>query len=215
MSLDARVRETLERSGELIEPPVRESLARVRRRAAVRTVAMRAAAAATVLVGIVLVVLLGPSMARLFGAPVRPQPGGTPGVVAPDPLAGVWTTGSFPCRTAHAVATRAGFGEGVWDRRMCPTAGTMTIGYRFEDGRLLGFNAEGRVHWDGTYDVVDDHTFVADDGFDHGTVDYRFEDGKLHLRLLELTAPTDLTQLRKERLIWTMAMETAPFHRVG
>ena len=83
---------------------------------------------------------------------------------------------------------------------------------RLADGQLTELQSyDGgtpTVGWKGAYEFVDDHTFVADDGYPI-TYGFRWEGDKLHIRVLK-----DLHPDPDDLIAQVAIYESAPFTRV-
>ena len=159
------------------------------------------------------------SPTAVAAAPATPPPSDAPSPSAPqaspDPLAeGDYV--SPPLTAEMMVAAIEAHGLDPADARAFVAqegfADDAVVTMRLADGQLTELlSSDGgtpTIGWKGSYEFVDDHTFVADDGYPI-TYEFRWEGDKLHIRVLKDLYPDP------EDLIAQVAIyESAPFTRV-
>jgi hypothetical protein len=143
------------------------------------------------------------------------SPTAAPSASPLSPLEGTWATDVITCAEKLVALHEAGFTdaqitESDWS---CSEAGREVI--RFYAGRLLSFNHDGSVGWDGKYRIVDDETFEAgDNGTYYISYHYVLEGDLLTIRMIEDNRPDEPGPgFWGERIAQTAGYNTAPFTR--
>jgi hypothetical protein len=178
MSLDARLKEVLERSSRIVDPDVRRDLVTVRRKVHRATIVRRVGAvvlAAAIMVG---VVDIGPRILDAVGDRGTTRPGGpnnNPSAAASSPLEGSWTQeqscGDFVrrlaaqglSRYAAAFIVNNGYREGTRseiaaEAHPCRRSGPPLLRtWTFDGSELRGYLHGKRVDF-APFAVLDDHT---------------------------------------------------------
>jgi hypothetical protein len=157
-----------------------------------------------------------PSTPAVTAAVPTPVPTATPTASPPSPLEGTWTTRVTTCADKLAAVRKAEFTDAQiaasgWTCPPEPTRERM----RFFAGRLLSFNTDGSVGWDGLYRIVDDETFEAgDNGTYYITYHYVLDGDQLTVTNVEDNSPGKPGPgLWGEQIAQTAGWTTAPFTR--
>ena len=149
--------------------------------------------------------------------PAAPSVAATPAVppASPDPLAeGDYVTG--PLTAEMMVAAVEAHGLDPADARSLVAEEGFTenevVTMRLAGGQLTLLQSidggTATVGWQGAYEFVDDHTFVADDAFPI-TYGFRWEGDKLHISVLKDLFPDPMDLVAQVAIY-----ESAPFTRV-
>jgi hypothetical protein len=129
-----------------------------------------------------------------------------------SPLEGTWITRVITCAEKLAALHKAGFTDAQISASdwTCLPGGREMI--RFSAGRLLSFQRDGSVGWDGQYRIVDDKTFEAgDNGTYYITYHYVLDGDQLTVSSLEDNYPGEPGPgLWGEQIAQTAGWTTAP-----
>jgi hypothetical protein len=229
MSVDGRLRNELSRDASDVDVDVNQYLddvlIRGRRWRRIRR------AGGTVVVGALIAVLAvaGPTVLDAIRSqrdvPADHGPRERPIV---DPLVGSWQSTTTPAQLQSLADSRFRDAQNpAWKReletlyRQNGGVGVNTL--QFEGGRLtVELSADGAIpqpQWHGTYEIIDNNTFVAgDNGSFYITYRYQVDGNRLTVHVVEDLFPDDVglnpppvPDLLPQVLLW----ETAPFTKVG
>ena len=152
-------------------------------------------------------------------APATPPPSDAPSRSAPPASPDPLPEGDYvspPLTAEMMVAAMEAHGLDPADARSFVTGEGFTenevVTMRLADGQLTVLQGiDGgtpTVGWEGAYEFVDDHTFVADDGYPI-TYGFRWEGDKLHISVLKDLFPDPMDLIAQVAIY-----ESAPFTRV-
>ena len=173
-----------------------------------------------VAVGAAGLALLGPGMSGLGGR-VGPSPSVPLSPPPTSSLVGTWRTGPSTCAQQNAALANAGFMAeqlrlGGWEAATClgMTHGSVHT-VQFGPGSQIVQLADGRIGWQGTYDVVDATTMRARDQGWTITYYYTIDGDTLIVDMTQIDAPagTPEANVWADRIAQTVIYESLPFTR--
>ena len=229
MSVDGRLRNELSRDASDVDVDVDRFLDDVVTRGRRWRRIRRGGGAVVVVALIAVLAAVGPAVLDAIRSqgdvPADPGPTARPIV---DPLVGSWQSTTTPAQLQSLADSRFRDAQNpAWKRELetlyRQNGGVGVNTMQFEGGRLtVELSADGGIpqpQWSGTYEVVDNNTFVAgDNGSFYITYRYQIDGNRLTVHVVKDLFPDDVSpnpppvpDLLFQVLLW----EPAPFTKVG